>query len=354
MGYSLGGLVARYAIGLLEANGTFDRIQPVNFTTFASPHVGVRSSSKGWSNHLWNILGARTVSASGRQMFLIDDFRRTGKPLLSVMADPDSIFRRGLAKFKNRSVYANIVNDLSTVFYTTAISKVDPFSAPEDVNINYMEGYEQVIIDPDQYILPAETVQDQAHGFSSWLGINLKKLKKKSTTVGINICLVALLPIAAAVFLIYSGVQHLLSQQRIKLYEQGKTSLLPERYRVPLMIQDVQAAVENVFENLNAARGNEYLTDQERKHDSRTSNTYTASAVAESSSTTSPELPVLALTPEQFDIIDSLNALGIKKYPVHIHKVRHSHAAIIVRMPKPGFSEGKIVVKHWLDMGFEL
>jgi hypothetical protein len=28
-----------------------------------------------------------------------------------VLADPDSIFMRGLAKFRNRVVYANVVND---------------------------------------------------------------------------------------------------------------------------------------------------------------------------------------------------------------------------------------------------
>ena len=35
-GYSLGGLVARYASGLMYSSGLFDRIQPVNFTTFAT------------------------------------------------------------------------------------------------------------------------------------------------------------------------------------------------------------------------------------------------------------------------------------------------------------------------------
>lgn len=38
-GYSLGGLVARYAIGLMYSSGLFDRIQPINFTTFATPHL---------------------------------------------------------------------------------------------------------------------------------------------------------------------------------------------------------------------------------------------------------------------------------------------------------------------------
>lgn len=32
-GYSLGGLISRYAIGLMYGSGLFDRIEPVNFTT---------------------------------------------------------------------------------------------------------------------------------------------------------------------------------------------------------------------------------------------------------------------------------------------------------------------------------
>ncbi|KAI9860649.1 MAG: hypothetical protein M1830_006222, partial [Pleopsidium flavum] len=65
VGYSLGGLVARYAVGLLHSKGWFDKIVPVNFTTFATPHLGVRTPLLGFHNHLWNVLGARTLSMSG-------------------------------------------------------------------------------------------------------------------------------------------------------------------------------------------------------------------------------------------------------------------------------------------------
>ena len=65
------------------------------------------------------------------------------------------------------------------------------------------------------------------------------------------------------------------------------------------------------------------------------------------------EFPMLALTPDQFAMIDALDNVGIKKYPVHIHEARHSHAAIIVRMQRDTFREGKIVVRHWLS-NFEL
>lgn len=360
VGYSLGGLVARYAIGLLEANGTLDKLEPVNFTTFVSPHVGVRSPIKGWPSHMWNVLGARTISISGRQLFMIDDFRGTGKPLLSVLADPNSIFIKGLAKFKNRSVYANIVNDRSTVFYTTAISKVDPFPEPEKANINYEDGYEQVIINPERYILPTTQEATEEHASrSSGLSKTFKKLYRTASTY---MFIALFLPIAAVLFLINSVIQNMLSQQRIKLYEQGKTDLLPGRYRVPLIIQDVRGAVEDVFENINASQSNEYLSEHERddeEHNTqirRQSLKPAAEKQPQKTGTETPaseEYPLLALTPAQFDIIDSLNAVGIKKYPVYIHNARHSHAAIIVRMPKPGFSEGKTVVRHWLDHGFE-
>ena len=67
VGYSLGGLVARYAIGLLFAQSWFqeNNIRPMNFTTFASPHLGVRTPLTGFHGRIWNFLGARTLSMSG-------------------------------------------------------------------------------------------------------------------------------------------------------------------------------------------------------------------------------------------------------------------------------------------------
>jgi hypothetical protein len=45
--------------------------------------------------------------------------------LLEILADPESIFIKGLAKFERRTLYTNIVNDRSAVYYTTGISKTD-------------------------------------------------------------------------------------------------------------------------------------------------------------------------------------------------------------------------------------
>jgi predicted alpha/beta-fold hydrolase len=41
-GYSLGGLIARYVIGILSEEKFFKNITAINFATFATPHLGKR------------------------------------------------------------------------------------------------------------------------------------------------------------------------------------------------------------------------------------------------------------------------------------------------------------------------
>lgn len=54
-------------------------------------------------------------------------------------------------------------------------------------------------------------------------------------------------------------------------------------------------------------------------------------------------------------MIEALDKVGWRKYPIYIHKGAHSHAAIITRMDKPHLDEGKEhVIRHWLDEEFIL
>ena len=68
----------------MYARDKFEEMTPVNFTTFASPHLGIRHTRPGLRQRIANFLGPRLLSASGRQMFIAD---RTPKPLLLKMAD---------------------------------------------------------------------------------------------------------------------------------------------------------------------------------------------------------------------------------------------------------------------------
>ncbi|KAE9979970.1 hypothetical protein EG328_000615 [Venturia inaequalis] len=375
VGYSLGGLVARYAIGLLYHKGWFDKLEPVNFTTFASPHLGVRTPLLGLHNHIWNVVGARTLSTSGRQLFTIDRFRDTGRPLLSVIADPDSIFIKALTKFRNRSLYANIINDRSTAYYTSGISRTDPFVNLDKVKVNYLKGFEPVIIDHSS---PVTRKDDEALPalHKRVAGATVTVLSKLPSAV----FFLVFIPIGTVLFLMNSAIQSVRSRQRIRLHHSGKAGIPVEEYRIPLiseMVQDVRQTAENFYGNVNQSQSQEYLptgSEEEtspsspatKKHKSRRSVTSAGEekpllSIEEeeldetdvddevpAQKTGDLDFPTLALTPIQFAMIQSLDNVGFRKYPVWIHNARHSHAAIIRRMNKKSFDEGKVVAKHWL------
>ncbi|KOS23144.1 putative lipase [Escovopsis weberi] len=101
----------------------------------------------GWFPYLWNFLGARTIAASGQQLFIVDDYRHTGRPLLAVMADSDSIFMNGLRMFKRHTLYSNIVNDRTTVYFTTCIEKTNPYKDPRELDVKFVDGYQGLVVD---------------------------------------------------------------------------------------------------------------------------------------------------------------------------------------------------------------
>ncbi|KAF2140604.1 uncharacterized protein K452DRAFT_327437 [Aplosporella prunicola CBS 121167] len=364
IGYSLGGLVSRYAIGLLYHKGWFDKVEPVNFTTFATPHLGVRTPLVGVWNHLWNVLGARTLSTSGRQLFTIDSFRDTERPLLSILADPESVFIKGLKRFKRRSLYCNIVNDRSAVYYTTAISRIDPFHDLAGVKVNYLKGYEPVLVDPANPVSPKHE-KEALPTFSRRLaGGSYNALGRLPFMVFLFI----FIPIASVLFLLNSGVQSIRSRKRIRQYVEGKAGLDPTAYSIPLLVNDVRLEAEEIYEGMN--NNQEYLPSGSEEYAAAQSSKHSFDHEKSDSSETQPliqaedqgaeeqsrlqrsdlEFSTLALTPIQFAMIQALDDVGFRKYPVWIHKNRHSHAAIIVRNPiKPSFEEGKIVAKHWLS-----
>ncbi|KAI9665260.1 MAG: hypothetical protein M1829_005798 [Trizodia sp. TS-e1964] len=388
VGYSLGGLVARYAVGLLYSKGIFENIQPINFTTFATPHLGVRTPYLGFHHNLWNTLGSRTVSISGQQLYIIDSFRDTGRPLLSILADPGSIFIRGLSCFKNRSLYSNITNDRSAVFYTTAISPTDPFTDLDKIKIEYVEGYDPVILNLEISLSPKDNPETP----------NLyTRLATASQTHAKWLPLYAVLtfaiPIGAFAFLVNAGIQSVRSSQRIKLHEEGKAGIMIQPYRIPLIIDGIKGGVEKALGDISFSN-NEAILPESTERNKRSITPFkgvdttapTPASPAESkiaheqssherdqdqlsSSSTSlhstsdqdqylsksSDSQYLALAPEQFSMIESLNNVGFQKFGVYIHNVRHSHAAIIVRMKHRGFEEeGEIVRRHWLEEVFEI
>lgn len=299
---------------------------------------------------------------SGRQLFLIDSFRDTDRPLLSVLADADSIFMQALAQFKHRSLYANIVNDRTVTYYTAGISQTDPFVQPDAVKINYLRGYEDVVINAENPVSAKEP--EVLPAFHKRLTTGTRTAVHTAPIVAFFLIFI---PIGSTLFLINSLIQSIRSRQRIRLHEEGKAGVDVVGYRIPLMINSARKEVEDMFENINNAQQQEYLeagseeiaspTQPASPHVLRTmsfsKHTETVDADSDTSSGEKAErkleFPTLALSQEQFKMIENLDNVGFKKYPVYIHKHRHSHAAIIRRMEKEGFEEGYMVAKHWLN-----
>ncbi|WYZ41362.1 hypothetical protein EsH8_V_000257 [Colletotrichum jinshuiense] len=348
VGYSLGGLVSRYAVGLLHSKGILDSVECMNFVTFATPHLGVRTPLRGWHNHLWNVLGARTLSMSGRQLFTIDNFRDTGRPLLAVLADPNAIFLAGLKRFKRHTLYTNIVNDRSAVHYTTGITKTDPYTNLDNIRVNYVDGYEDVILDPKHPVAPKPKVSGPAT-FSSIAAAGLKWIQR----VPFAIALVVFVPIGIVAFLINSVVQTFRSSKRIQLHEKGLAGVSIDEYRGPLWMKEIREEVEHAYETLNSSQDQEYLASEtDEDLDEVEMDRSTTQLLARERRMSVPSQPTLALAPYQFQMIQALDSVGWHKFPVWIHKDRHSHAAIIVRWEKKTFTEGAVVLRHWLNEEF--
>lgn len=164
VGYSLGGLIARYALGLLYKKGFFEKrnIELINFTTFCTPHVGVLAPGKNVAVNIFNGVVPWLLGNSGKQIFLKDSVHNHGlkaedEPLIYLMSHEDSVFFKGLQSFKNKSLYANVINDKRTAWWTAGISLNDPFFDIDEFNgtqvFRYIPGYETVVVDRDQPII---------------------------------------------------------------------------------------------------------------------------------------------------------------------------------------------------------
>lgn len=152
VGYSLGGLVARYVVGLLESHSFFsDTASPVEarqVVTIATPHIGSPPGS-GAFGKVTAFIGGRLLSRTGEQLYCLDggwesveDAKRRdtkGRPervgLLEHMARPRSVFVRALQRFQHVRFYANTVNDPTVPFRTGCIEAYDPFKEGVRVDV---------------------------------------------------------------------------------------------------------------------------------------------------------------------------------------------------------------------------
>ncbi|KAK9665714.1 hypothetical protein RND81_14G130500 [Saponaria officinalis] len=147
--HSVGGLVARYAIGILyqppdgdseNTGGTIGGLEAVNFITVATPHLGSRGNKQ--VPFLFGFTTIEKVASlvihwifrrTGRHLFLTD--RDDGKPpLLKRMVDDSSEYRflSALRAFKRRIAYSNVGYDHIVGWRTSCIRRKSELPKWED------------------------------------------------------------------------------------------------------------------------------------------------------------------------------------------------------------------------------
>lgn len=121
VGHSLGGLVQTFVIAQLAAKYSwfFERVKPVNFITIASPMLGIVTDNPAYINLL---LSFGVVGKTGKDLNLDIDLPDQ-KPLIYSLSG--ELVRSVLKRFKNRTIYANAVNDGIVPLYTAGLLFLD-------------------------------------------------------------------------------------------------------------------------------------------------------------------------------------------------------------------------------------
>ncbi|KAL5508637.1 hypothetical protein ACEPAH_6256 [Sanghuangporus vaninii] len=353
IGYSLGGLVCRYLVGIMHQKGylqdgslsTAHCMKPLNFVTIATPHLGM-PRYPGLLHSLFSAIGDSLLSRTGRQLCLSDSrsegdtTRKTynKRTLLETMADPDRVFYIALSMFENVTIYANAVNDLSVPYMTGAIESQDPFYVDEASHIE------------------AELDGEYSPILKSWRvkrSFDTRKNRKRSVLppylrfgFPYNMLICPLLPLLAPVFIgsavIRLGISSRKSRVRIRALEKDVsfTEALWHSIELP----------QNAVQTRDVRPGE--LPANVDIQQSESVSTVTVLEEAASSAETDGRKHLPSLNDKQIAMSRSLNDLpNLRRTLVWIHPIRNSHAHIVCRDIKtiPSQKIGEGVLRHIAD-----
>ncbi|KAI0051011.1 DUF676-domain-containing protein [Auriscalpium vulgare] len=349
-GYSLGGLLARYLVGILKQRGTFETITPVNFNTIATPHIGLLTYPSFFSR-LASYLGPKLLSRTGEQFYAVDKWSKHGRPLLEVMADPDRVFYQGLTQFKHIRIYANAVNDMTVPYITAAFETEDPFlnHVVDGLDIEYDEKYKPVVKSWSIPTAPPPPPPKPTVFTPAWFKSYTPPLPPRlQLPFPYNIAIIALVPILFPTFLTLIIIRLSLSshssRSRIKRLEAEGAASASER------LAHIVGELEREMEDMVV----DYVEDSAPTAPSTPADSDPAVAdpVSASAKPHTKRLEAPRTSPAQRKMIAALNALpGLKKERVFIGDVRNSHATIIARdVQSFEFHRiGEGVLRHWAD-----
>lgn len=400
IGYSMGGLVCRYALGILYHDGFFSHIRPVHFVTFCTPHLGIVNPSTLLLSRMFNWIAPHVLAQTGKHFFLKDHTvvgPNQTMPLLQWMADPASKFYKALEMFESRSLYANTINDRRTSWYSTSISNLDPFFSMVNESLSayklaYIDGYQPTVIDFSESI-SFKRVDSVVQRFSFQ-----RFLFKTLTWLEVFGQFILITPVYS-LFLLGNAIwQRIKMNRRLnEFYRDGAESLgvlydlvneefdydhvdrkTPDKPELEHdgkekdacdssdesfmetfgeQIQDqTEIFVESIFNAVNSANYYDYhhsVAKNKNKNGPEESKLLNKSLVNLKGKEITTDFK-LNLIPLQETIVSTLNTLKWNKYPVIIRNTKSTHAAVIYRHPDPYFDEGKVIVRHFIEQVFKV
>ncbi|CAE6359518.1 unnamed protein product [Rhizoctonia solani] len=405
-GYSLGGLISRYAIGILYQRGFFRKVKPVNFTTFATPHLGL-PRIRGFIGGMMQKLGPKMLSRTGKQFYGVDKDiwsadDKEGRPLLEVMADKDSIFFKALKSFAHVTFYGNAVNDLTVIYVTSMAEAYDPFAALKTkshrVGIKMDPKYKHVIESfgevpaGEEVPLSEIELEDKARKAAlHWYSPDRYRTSRPflppflQFPFPLNLVFYLLIPFLIPAGLTYATIRFNRESRSSRRRLQALADSPDAESSLAAVMRKMEMAVADMVDSADPGAADEgWDSDMEadtvvvegpseetRKRKATQSNTPDVAAQslltppAEEEDRKLEAKPAFApskpkpndplqpiLSPAQLAMIESLNSIPqLRKVRAYFPYVRNAHSMIIVRDPKifPIHEDGMGVVRHWAD-----
>ncbi|KAG6914058.1 hypothetical protein DXG01_002735 [Tephrocybe rancida] len=355
-GYSLGGLIARYVIGILHQRGFFKDIVPVNFNTVATPHIGL-PRYPSFLSAVTSSLGPKLLSRTGEQFYLADKWSSSGRALIEVMADPDRIFYQALQTFQQIRIYSNAINDMTVPYVTSAIEIEDPFAQHETngIELEFDEEFSVLIRSFEVPAVPPAPTPRPLMLTPEWF-----RTRKPSKPLlppflqlrfPFNLVLYTFLPLLIPAALSLVVVRFTLatrsSRERIRLLEEDKTNT----QKLIDILAELEDNVEHAVADLvidNPADAGPISSNLESASSSSTSVITKVDAKKQKKEKKiKAEQPIL--TPVQVKAAGWLNQLPFKKELAFFPEARNSHAMIVCRDVKrfEVHRRGEGVLRHW-------
>lgn len=362
-GYSMGGLIGRYLLGILHTRNFFDTVTPVNFTTFATPHVGI-PRYPGILSSVASKIGPRMLSASGEQFFHTDSWSNTGRPLLAVMADPTQIFFQTLALFPNITIYANAIHDISSPYATSAIELEDPFLDYEynGIQMKFDEDYPHFV---DSWLIPDRPPSPPKTFSAQWfrtLGSRRPLLPPAlQFRFPLNLVIIVAIPLLMPVFIslvLYNfskSSKH--SRARIRAIEGSESYRQRLIHMFSAFENQMESAIVGVAHDVAEIGVGTSVPQEARSGNVMVGKGFETNGNSSSTAHATPFVTSKArekslLTEEQKEMVRSLNTIpNLKKHRVFFPEVRNSHAIIISRDPRRFkiHEKGLEVLGHWAE-----